>query len=239
MSNVGPSASQLKPKTKKFGKGERTIPHPEQRASKYYPAEDVKTPKKARKSEKPTKYRPSLQPGTILILFVTLSLSSFTLRVHLHLMDHEELTLSSPNNSLAGRFRGKRVILLSPLTNGTLLITGPFKANGVPLRRVNARYVIATSQRISLPNVDASIIKKASEPSYFTKDKPEAGKSEEGFFKQGEKPVKKEVNRERVEDQRKVDKAVLEAVRKEKHLMSYLHASFSLRNGDRPHEMKF
>ena len=34
------------PQTKKFGKGERTIPHPSQQASKYYPAEDESAPKK-------------------------------------------------------------------------------------------------------------------------------------------------------------------------------------------------
>jgi hypothetical protein len=34
------------PTTKKFGKGERSIPHPSQKASKYYPAEDVSVPKK-------------------------------------------------------------------------------------------------------------------------------------------------------------------------------------------------
>jgi large subunit ribosomal protein L6e len=31
--------------TKKFGKGERSIPHSSQKASKYYPAEDVSAPK--------------------------------------------------------------------------------------------------------------------------------------------------------------------------------------------------
>jgi hypothetical protein len=32
--------------TKKFGKGERTIPHPSQKAQKWYPAEDEQQPKK-------------------------------------------------------------------------------------------------------------------------------------------------------------------------------------------------
>lgn len=34
------------PQTKKFQKGERTIPPASQKASKYYPAEDVAQPKK-------------------------------------------------------------------------------------------------------------------------------------------------------------------------------------------------
>ena len=36
--------------TKKFQKGERTIPAPSQQASKYYPAEDDAQPKKVRSS---------------------------------------------------------------------------------------------------------------------------------------------------------------------------------------------
>jgi hypothetical protein len=37
-----------KPATKKFGKGERSIPHHTQKASKYYPAVDVAVAKKVR-----------------------------------------------------------------------------------------------------------------------------------------------------------------------------------------------
>lgn len=37
-----------KPTTQKFSKGERSIPHHSQKASKYYPADDVAVPKKVR-----------------------------------------------------------------------------------------------------------------------------------------------------------------------------------------------
>lgn len=49
---IDPPAAMSDPteasQTKKFGKGQRTIPPPSQKAQKYYPAEDVRQPKKVR-----------------------------------------------------------------------------------------------------------------------------------------------------------------------------------------------
>ncbi|KAF2484362.1 ribosomal protein L6e-domain-containing protein [Neohortaea acidophila] len=140
---------------------------------------------------------------------------------------------------LAGRFRGKRVVLLKVLDQGVLLVTGPFKVNGVPLRRVNARYVIATKTSISLDGIDSATVDKVGGAGYFARDKKADKKgSEEAFFNQGQ-AKKKEVASDRAEDQKKVDKALLAAVKKEPMLQSYLGNQFSLRKGDRPHEMVF
>jgi len=100
--------------------GKRLVPT--SKAPRFYPAEDVRLPKKSRKSPKPTKLRSTITPGTVLIL-------------------------------LAGRYRGKRVVFLKQLESGLLLVTGPFKVNGVPLRRVNQAYVIATSTNVQLDGV--------------------------------------------------------------------------------------
>ena len=69
-----------------------------------------------------------------------------------------------------------------------LLVTGPFKINGVPLRRVNARYVIATSLKVDLKGIDDKTVEKVGEEGYFTREKKQEKKGEEAFFKQGEKP---------------------------------------------------
>ncbi|CAJ2501792.1 Uu.00g046450.m01.CDS01 [Anthostomella pinea] len=140
---------------------------------------------------------------------------------------------------LAGRFRGKRVVLLKTLDQGVLLVTGPFKINGVPLRRVNARYVIATSHQVDLKGLDQSKIDEIAQAKYFTADKAKNKASEEAFFKQGEKPEKKEINSSRAADQKTVDKALLANIKKVDMLASYLSSSFSLRKGDKPHEMKW
>ncbi|EOO02093.1 putative 60s ribosomal protein l6 protein [Phaeoacremonium minimum UCRPA7] len=140
---------------------------------------------------------------------------------------------------LAGRFRGKRVVLLKALDQGVLLVTGPFKINGVPLRRVNSRYVIATSQKVDLSGVDEKKIEEIAQPKYFTAEKTKEKAGEEAFFKQGEKAQKKEVSSSRAADQKAIDKALLANIKKVDLLASYLASSFSLRKGDKPHLMKW
>lgn len=105
--------------------GKRLVPTA--KAPRFYPAEDVRKPKKSRKSPNPPSLRSSITPGTILIL-------------------------------LAGRYRGKRVVFLKQLTSGLLLVTGPFKVNGVPLRRVNQAYVIATSTKVDVTGIEVRLL---------------------------------------------------------------------------------
>jgi large subunit ribosomal protein L6e len=47
------------------------------------------------------------------------------------------------------------------------------------------------------------------------------------------------MDKSRVVDQKTIDKAIVAAVKKQNMLESYLRSSFSLRHGQRPHEMVF
>jgi large subunit ribosomal protein L6e len=47
------------------------------------------------------------------------------------------------------------------------------------------------------------------------------------------------MDKSRVEDQKSVDKPILAAIKKTEMMDSYLSSTFSLRHGQRPHEMVF
>lgn len=50
---------------------------------------------------------------------------------------------------------------------------------------------------------------------------------------------KKEISSSRAADQKAIDKALIANIKKVDQLASYLASSFSLRKGDKPHEMKW
>jgi len=142
---------------------------------------------------------------------------------------------------LAGRFRGKRVIVLKQLKSGLLLVTGPYKVNGVPLRRVNQSYVLATSTQVDVSKVDVSKIDDA----FFAVSKAArksagstAAKDGEGFFaKDGVK--KSPVAAARKAETSKVDAALKAVIKATPSLKAYLNAKFTLTRGQKPHLMKF
>ncbi|KAG6890555.1 hypothetical protein C0992_000815 [Termitomyces sp. T32_za158] len=173
--------------------GKRVVPTV--KAPRYYPAEDVRIPKKSRKSPKPASLRSTITPGTVLIL-------------------------------LAGRFRGKRVVFLKQLESGLLLVTGPYKVNGVPLRRVNQAYVIATSTKLELEGL--TVDEKIND-AYFAKAAVKGSRSaEEEFFEDGKPKAKEPLSASRSADQKEVDKAVLAAVKKTENLSKYLKSSWDI-----------
>jgi len=136
---------------------------------------------------------------------------------------------------LAGRHRGKRVIVLGQLKSGLLLVTGPYKVNGVPLRRLNQSYVIATSTQVDVSKVDVSKIDDA----FFVRKaaKKAASKDGEGFFaKDSAKPA---VNPARKAETARLDAALAEVVKATPELRAYLGAKFTLTRGQKVHNLKF
>ncbi|WFD43313.1 60S ribosomal protein L6 [Malassezia psittaci] len=136
---------------------------------------------------------------------------------------------------LAGRFRGKRVVFLKQLDSGLLLVTGPFKLNGVPLRRVNQAYVIATSTKVDLSSVQ---LDPKLNDAYFRREKSSKTKAENSFF--ADPANKAPIAENRVADQKAIDKEVVAAVKKQGPILAkYLAATFSLSKGDKPHALRF
>merc|ERR1712194_602740 len=135
---------------------------------------------------------------------------------------------------LSGRFRGKRVVCLKALESGLLLVTGPYKINGVPIRRVNQAYVIGTSSKIDVSGVDVSNIDDA----YFERVSSNNDEGEDEFFANDDAKTAI-VSDQRKADQKKVDSDVLKAVDATPLMKNYLGSKFSLKKHDRPHKMIF
>merc|ERR1712098_734154 len=126
---------------------------------------------------------------------------------------------------LAGVHKGKRVVVLKSLETGLLLITGPHKLNGCPLRRVNQRFLLATSTKVDVSKVK---VPENINDKYFARVKAK---------KEAYKP-----SEQRKSDQIAVDKQVLEAIKANKEgavLRQYLKAPFALSKGEFPHKMQF
>lgn len=63
--------------------------------------------------------------------------------------------------------------------------SGPFKINGVPIRRVNQSYVIATSTKVDISGVSLDKF----DDKYFAKEAKNKKKKGEGEFFEAEKEV--------------------------------------------------
>ena len=126
------------------------------------------------------------------------------------------------------------MVCLKALESGLLLVSGPYKINGVPLRRVNQAYVIATSTTVDVSSVDVSKITDE----YFARVPSSEGEGEEEFFK-GDAPKPAIVSDERKADQKAVDDSLLKAVQAVPQMEAYLGALFTLSKNDKPHKMVF
>merc|ERR1711923_377552 len=113
---------------------------------------------------------------------------------------------------LAGVHKGKRVVVLKQLETGLLLVTGPFKLNGTPLRRVNQRFLLATATKIDVSGVK---IPDTINDKYFARVKAEKTAKKEGDIFDGKKEGYKP-SEQRKKDQVAIDTQVLAAIKANK-----------------------
>jgi large subunit ribosomal protein L6e len=133
---------------------------------------------------------------------------------------------------LAGKHQGKRVVFLKQLEGGLLLVTGPYKYNGVPLKRVPQAYTIPTSQKIDVSGADLSKITDT----YFKKEKVKTSKTEAAFFTpKKEKTVFPDAKKIL---QKEIDLGITSKI-SDPLVRKYLKTKFRLRNGVFPHNLKF
>jgi len=138
---------------------------------------------------------------------------------------------------LAGRFRGRRVVFLKQLkSSGLLLVTGPYGVNGVPMRRVNQAYCIATSTTLDVSKVNAA---KFGDEYFGNKTKKHKKRNTSGDAMFTEETEKTGPTAERMADQKTVDAALMGSINKNPIMAKYLKARFSLSKGNIPHKMSF
>jgi large subunit ribosomal protein L6e len=137
---------------------------------------------------------------------------------------------------VAGKHAGKRAVVVKHLSSGLLLITGPHKLNGVPLRRMNQIYVIATSTKIDLSSAQVADL----DDKFFKRVRKTKKNAETDIF--DSKKEKTPLNEERRQAQLNVDTAVLNAIKAQadsRLLRRYLKSRFQLWNGVLPHKLNF
>lgn len=137
---------------------------------------------------------------------------------------------------VAGKHAGKRAVVVKHLSSGLLLITGPHKVNGVPLRRMNQIYVIATSTKLDLSALQVDNL----DDKNFKRVRQAKKNAESDIF--DSKKEKPQLSDERRQTQRTVDTSVLNAIKAHadrKLLRRYLKSRFQLWNGVLPHKLKF
>merc|ERR1711959_429607 len=122
-----------------------------------------------------------------------------------------------------GRFKGKRVIFLKSLSSGLLLITGPYNVNGVPIRRVNQAYVISTSTKLDITDINLEKF----DDNYFSNSNKENIKRSSG--KSFSDLKRNQLPKSYLDYQIDMDNAMSAEIEKIPQLRGYLSSRFSLK----------
>ena len=117
-------------------------------------------------------------------------------------------------------------------------MTGPYKLNGVPLRRVQQAYVIATSTKVDVSGLKLDD-KQLTDKLFQAPPKKSQKALAQSIFFSKKRREKTPLNEDRKKLQKEVDEQLLSAINKVELLSSYLSSLFTLTNGQYPHQMKF
>lgn len=138
---------------------------------------------------------------------------------------------------LTGRFAGRRVVFLKQLESGLLLVTGPYKVNGVPIKRVDQAYVIATKTKIDISSV--KIDESITDATFKKAESKRAAKKVSMFAAANAEENKAQVAAKRKALQASLDAQLVPVIKKTPMLKSYMATSFALKKGQTLHSMKF
>lgn len=133
---------------------------------------------------------------------------------------------------LTSQHRGKRVVFLKQLPSGLLCVTGPFKLNGCPIKRVSPSMVIGTSTKIELPNIKSIKI----DDGYF---KNETSRKNTKHLSEEAIAMKKAETRPMRPEQDQIDDLIMNSIQKVPMMKEYLKNRFTLSHGSCPHKMVF
>lgn len=159
--------------------------------------------------------------------------------------------MASPQSSCAVRqWAASRHCVLAncALVPSLAGFAGPFKLNGVPLRRLNQAYVIATSTKVDVSGVSLSA--DVESDSFYSLSKKEkasrkaawsAKEAEDFFDDEGNAKVDTaDISAEKKAAQKAVDDQILAAPEfKDKVFRAYMSSRFTLSRGQKPHAMRF
>ena len=236
------------PKAKRSHAGSRYVLKKDEEPKlegKWYPADDVPKPRARKFTPGTAKLRKSLTPGTVVILVAGRFKGKRA--VFLKQLPSGLLLISGASwlkKNVAALLNGAPALRKCCRPSGPMLallsccrprlpicISGPYAINGVPLKRVNQAFVIATSTKVDVSGLKlpASVDDKFFKPTKAAKKAEFGGEDKSAYVKGTTSDAKKSVQAE-------VDASIkgLDAT-----LKAYLKDRFALSNGDKPHEMKF
>merc|ERR1712241_605952 len=127
------------------------------------------------------------------------------------------------------------VVILKALESGLILVCGPMRVNGCPMRRVDQRYIIATKTSIDISSVK---IPDSMGDDLFKRTINNKNTKKSSLFS-NEKNAPSEERKKLTAEVESQVVALLEKHPEKEMMFKYIASKFSLQKGDYPHKMIF